>query len=318
MISISCSDLELISKSLYDKSKKQFDDSVVKVKDMDELIDAIKKAAPADLSLCNLAHVEFYHDIRNHLYHQGNGITVPDSNLLGYAKLATILMKELLGVDFTTHPVLAPEKILEIKELQEKLDGALKRLSFAAQLVMEVAEPRLVLPTNMDKMRRLSKDLDICNFPSKIDDFIDMIETSVQDEIVKQWIKGLIATSSYDSAQALTNAKYIIESLYDPTFFYLVVIGTLYLPDGRIEKDELYSEEDISVLGDEEYHIAGLYQTASFYREHLNYFFHSEQDCLVVIIEKCRELISTLDALSFKLTAWMKENENKRYGNKTD
>ena len=231
--------------------------------------------------------------------------------------MATILMKELLGVDFTTHPVLAPEKILETKELQEKLNDALKRLSFAAQLVIEVADPRLVLPTNIDRMHRLSKDMDICNFPSKIDDFIDMIETSVQDEIVRQWIKGLIATSSYDSAQALTNAKYIIESLSDPTFFYLVIIGTLYLPDGRIEKDELYSEEDISLLDDEEYHIAGLYQTASFYREHLKYCFSSEQDQLSVITEKCRELISKLDLLSSKLIAWVKENK-KPYNDKTD
>lgn len=288
-----------------------------------ELIEGIKKAAPIGLISYNLSHVEFYHDIRNHLYHQGNGITVADRDLLGYAKLAATIMKELIGIDFTTHPALAsaslaPEKICEAKELQGKLSASLKELSRSVHLVMEVAEPRLVLPSNLYVMQHLSKDVDVCNFASKIDEFIDLIENSVQNETTKQWIKGLIATSPYDSVQALSNAKYIMESLADPTFFYLVIIGTLYLPDGSIGKDELYREEDISFLDNEEYHIAGLYQTASFYRENLNYdFVSSEQDRLLVIAEKCKELISKLDILSFKLAAWMKENK-KPYDDKTD
>jgi hypothetical protein len=223
-------------------------------------------------------------------------------------------MKDLIGIDFTTHPALVdatsvPEKIFEAKELQDKLSASLSALSLAVRLLMEVAEPRLVLPSSLSIMQRLSKDLDVCNFPSKIDEFIDMIENSVQNGVTKQWIKGLIATSPYDSAQALSNAKYIIEALSDPTFFYLVIIGSLYLPDGRIDKDDLYREEDISFLDDEEYHIAGLYRTASFYMDHLNDVFSSEQDRLLLIAEKCRELISKLDLLSSKLTAWVKENK---------
>ena len=288
-----------------------------------ELIEGIKKAAPTGLTSCNLSHIEFYHNIRNHLYHQGNGITVADSNLLGYAKLAATIMKELIGIDFTTHPALAsaslaPENICGAKELQENLSASLKGLSRSVHLVMEITEPRLVLPSNLYVMQHLSNDLNVCNFASKIDEFIDLIENSVQNEITKQWIKGLIASSPYDSPQALSNAKYIMESLADPTFFYLAIIGTLYLPDGRIEKDYLYSEEDISFLGDEEYHIAGLYQTASVYKDQFNYLFNSEQDRSLVIIETCRELISKLDVLSSKLRAWVKENKNKPYDDKTD
>ena len=278
-----------------------------------DLIEAIKKAAAGKLSSYNLSHIEFYHDIRNHLYHQGNGITVPDGNLFGYAKLAAALMKELLGVDFTNHPVLVPEKREELDELQEKLDSSLKKLSFAAQLLIETAEPRLVLPSRLEKMRRLCKDIDVCNFQSKIDEFINLIDTSIQDEIVKKWIKGLIADSTFESVQALSNAKYIFESLSDPTFFYLIIIGTFYLPDERIEKDDLWSEEDVSLtFDDEEYHIAGLYQTANVYRNHINQYPGNEPDSLLRVIEKNRELISKLDELSSKLTQWLKGQVRKR------
>jgi prolyl-tRNA synthetase len=44
---------ELISESLYEKSKKQFEDSVVNVKDMDELTEAIKEKKMGYAPFCN-------------------------------------------------------------------------------------------------------------------------------------------------------------------------------------------------------------------------------------------------------------------------
>jgi hypothetical protein len=39
-----------------------------------DLCDGIERATAGRLPEINLAHIEFYHDLRNKLYHQGNGI----------------------------------------------------------------------------------------------------------------------------------------------------------------------------------------------------------------------------------------------------
>jgi hypothetical protein len=50
--------------------------------------------------------------------------------------------------------------------------------------------------------------------------------------------------------------------LSDPVSFYLLIIGAFVLPEGNIEKGFLYSEEDLEVVIDEEYHILGIYDNA--------------------------------------------------------
>ena len=66
-----------------------------------ELLNGVKAAAPSQLQGYNLSHIQFYHDLRNKLYHQGNGITVPTEKAKGYAELAVHLLKALLDVDLT-------------------------------------------------------------------------------------------------------------------------------------------------------------------------------------------------------------------------
>ena len=66
-----------------------------------ELVRGISVAAGARLAGYNLAHVQFYHDLRNKLYHQGNGVTVPTNQVKSYAELATNLLGVLLDVDLS-------------------------------------------------------------------------------------------------------------------------------------------------------------------------------------------------------------------------
>jgi uncharacterized protein YutE (UPF0331/DUF86 family) len=49
----------------------------------------------------NLGEIEWYHRLRNELYHQGNGLTVERDKVEVYAELAKILFENLFGFKLT-------------------------------------------------------------------------------------------------------------------------------------------------------------------------------------------------------------------------
>ncbi|MFW6116455.1 MAG: hypothetical protein ACOC6F_01895 [bacterium] len=63
-----------------------------------DLILGVEEAAGERLEDINLAHVKYYHGIRNKLYHQGDGVTVNAGRAKSYALLAVQLLDRLLGV----------------------------------------------------------------------------------------------------------------------------------------------------------------------------------------------------------------------------
>ena len=63
------------------------------------LLDAIEQHAVEKLSGINLGEIEWYHRLRNELYHQGNGLTVERNKIDIYAELAKLLFKNLFGID---------------------------------------------------------------------------------------------------------------------------------------------------------------------------------------------------------------------------
>lgn len=63
------------------------------------LLDAIEQHASDKLSGIDLGDIEWYHRLRNELYHQGNGLTVERKKVEVYAELAKLLFRSLFGVD---------------------------------------------------------------------------------------------------------------------------------------------------------------------------------------------------------------------------
>jgi hypothetical protein len=61
------------------------------------LLDALEKHAADKLNGINLGEIEWYHRLRNQLYHQGNGLTVERAKVEVYAKLAETLFLNLFG-----------------------------------------------------------------------------------------------------------------------------------------------------------------------------------------------------------------------------
>jgi hypothetical protein len=62
-----------------------------------KLLDALEKYANSKLGGIDLGEIEWYHRLRNQLYHQGNGLTVERDKVEVYAELANVLFENLFG-----------------------------------------------------------------------------------------------------------------------------------------------------------------------------------------------------------------------------
>jgi hypothetical protein len=63
-----------------------------------KLLDALEKYGASNLGSLDLGEIEWYHRLRNQLYHQGNGLTVERAKAEVYGQLAAALFENLFGV----------------------------------------------------------------------------------------------------------------------------------------------------------------------------------------------------------------------------
>jgi hypothetical protein len=66
-----------------------------------KLLDALETYASDKLDGIDLGEIEWYHRLRNQLYHQGNGLTVERDKVEVYSELANLLFEKLFGFRLT-------------------------------------------------------------------------------------------------------------------------------------------------------------------------------------------------------------------------
>lgn len=76
-----------ISRKAYDELAQSFP----------ELLDALETYAADKINGIDLGEIEWYHRLRNELYHQGNGLTVERDKVEVYAELSNLLFENLFG-----------------------------------------------------------------------------------------------------------------------------------------------------------------------------------------------------------------------------
>ena len=81
-------------------SRKKIESAVV----FSDLIDLLEEYADDLIKGIELADIEWYHRIRNNLYHQGNGITIDKEQLISYREIARILYQNLFDIKLTSIP----------------------------------------------------------------------------------------------------------------------------------------------------------------------------------------------------------------------
>jgi hypothetical protein len=87
-------------------SRKEFDDIR---ESFPKLLEALEKQAGKKLEGIEPALIEWYHRLRNELYHQGNGLTVEKDSVIVYAELAQLLFQRLFGFQIEIDKPSTPE-----------------------------------------------------------------------------------------------------------------------------------------------------------------------------------------------------------------
>ncbi|NHQ94291.1 hypothetical protein [Janthinobacterium lividum] len=110
------------------------------------LLDALERHASDKLTGIDLGTIEWYHRLRNQLYHQGNGLTVERDKIEIYAEVANVLFLNLFGSRLVERISEQPDLLGPFIEAWVKLERGLAALSKReiARMALQAAEPRNV------------------------------------------------------------------------------------------------------------------------------------------------------------------------------
>ena len=93
------------------------------------LLDALEQYAETKLKGVNLGEVEWYHRLRNELYHEGKGLTVERRKVEVYSELAKILFKNLYGIELIPDNRYARDPLAIFMNLWVELERRLHALA---------------------------------------------------------------------------------------------------------------------------------------------------------------------------------------------
>ena len=158
-----------VTRKIYDEAIKNFPG----------LLNAMENFANNKLSGIQIGEIEWYHRIRNQLYHDGNGITVEKEKAIAYSSIAKILFENLFD-----------EKILD-KENKYELDDFLMLWADLNQLVLQQG-PKIYSCKNWTELFSLSQeDEDKLNGIVKFRNNLTQEPNNIKPELLTTRIKEL-------------------------------------------------------------------------------------------------------------------------------
>ena len=110
------------------------------------LLDALEKYCEDKLEGLNLGEIEWYHRIRNQLYHQGNGLTVEKEKVTIYSELAKLLFKNLFDTDIEFPITVEHETVGKFLSEWVKLERAISKLASQYRSDLTVTGQKLPSP----------------------------------------------------------------------------------------------------------------------------------------------------------------------------
>jgi hypothetical protein len=132
------------------------------------LLDALEKYAADKLDGIDLGTIEWYHRLRNQLYHQGNGLTVERDKVEIYAALANQLFINLFGFELVARGATGTELLGEFMGAWVEVEHAIRELTRAYETATVRRHPvpllegfkiierhGLLLPADMQELNKL-------------------------------------------------------------------------------------------------------------------------------------------------------------------
>jgi hypothetical protein len=154
-----------------------------------ELLRAVQNSNPKKGSEFNFAHLEYYHELRNTLYHQGNRVTTVSTHQLEeYAGVAVKLLKEYLDIEVNEaneQELVQPNKFQGLARIRKNIAS----LEFNSSLMVEHLYPQIVT-------RKIDAQLRHIRTTTGPDD--ESYQPSVRAEFVQQRIDEFNKITGWD------------------------------------------------------------------------------------------------------------------------
>ncbi|MGB8645106.1 MAG: DUF4268 domain-containing protein [Anaerolineae bacterium] len=206
-----------------------------------ELCDGLERAAGPRLQGIDVADVQFYHDLRNNLYHRGNGITIPTEKAHKYAEIAVDLLNRLLEVDLTQElrkPELDAKRAEEEKARHERerkeIEGQLqavqrerRHLAETAAVAIETIYPAFVLPSVTRAFDLVRRQID--------ETFSIKIEKGTPKNLLAEYLSDA-ANSQIQTSLADVYSRLLFlngDNCHEPVELYLDLLQQIIQPDPR-------------------------------------------------------------------------------------
>jgi hypothetical protein len=183
-----------------------------------DVVSGVKAAGQHLLDGIDLNHVLFYHDLRNKLYHQGNGITIPTEKVEAYVKISVELLNRLLKVDVADdvfRPQLERANALEIESLIDEINDLKvtlqkqrKELEKTILYVAENIDPTLALPS----FARLLSEWQV-EVGNRIGEWITI--SGLKNEVIEKDDDGMVVPPSEMIDELLNKAPSALRSFRD-------------------------------------------------------------------------------------------------------
>ena len=202
-----------------------------------KMVNLLSEKASSKISGIELFDIEFYHRLRNQLYHEGTGLSVDKNHLEAYRTIGKLLLKNLFQIEFnySTTDKSLPSLIL----LWEEIDKLTKRLfqinniDFGKTFKWEEALQKSVLTKNQislfnelkrirnEQVHSLSTEIDLTRISYGIEiasNLRNTLEKNMKDNVLKYFKEHpteVFATRAIEHIFSISNssASQIIETL---------------------------------------------------------------------------------------------------------
>lgn len=184
-----------------------------------KLASAVKEVAGSRITDANLTQAKYYHDIRNKIYHSGDGIVPTKDNFEKYLHLAKYFLNTLLGADWDKHEANMKYQgvsewdyvgyLLRVGNLQHEFDRLRRNIVGAVALYY----PRYITKKFKDELKLIrSEFVDILDALQYGSPLYDDITTNLEAKF-----NNLTGTS-------IDDVDMILDACEDVTYFQLMVL----------------------------------------------------------------------------------------------
>jgi hypothetical protein len=268
---------------------------------------AIKEAA-SNVTETEIAHIQYFHDQRNKLYHQGTGITIPQQSAFDYGQLLITMLNKLLLVDLSGIIVNNSEMKAEIQRTLSKWQTFFDSFQDVVYQVIENIEPKLLYPSSQRQLRSIST-INTGSYLSQEKNYRSFIKENIKNEQTKSWLLTLIESESISlSSRNLTT---MMEWTKDPVYLCLLIIGYSLSIDDDFDTTFLSPSEEIGDVENIVGHIIGIYSSVKWRLERLNDFMPPNSSLTVFngIIHIGNEECELLQVKGSILMEWLIKNK---------